>query len=904
MSKAVRPDLLAGAEVVQSINVRIDNAYYNGGRQNMSLALAMDNSIMLVGSRRNWNSTNSPGPVRVQQIDISQLTATQNTTGSGGGRRVLSAKSLKGLNQLLVKNVSCGGSPSAQLTVSSCGSFAVIAYGRNVVRFDFADEKATLLASLQTANGSALAVAVSSDGQVAYVAAGGLWRVDTSASNQRAQLLRKSQFITGVAVDPSGAFLLVSEGQKQTVQQIAIKFSSVVVERTWGHQGWYPAHIAIFPDGSSALVADQQQYGSHLSFWVLKLTGTQQPNKDKPVDKPGPFRCGGESNCGRNRLGSVTFSSDGTFVYGIWQNSSDQPSLRLLRLPEGLRRQKQEQQHQGALDTGNRIVKGTDIAYLRKLKREYRRIVPKLNTECETTEQQRALRIIAQAAGRRLKALLEERPRAAQLQEVMNEATTSISQLSAAVEAALQGYKPLADGTLAKVVAQAMKVGASRTNAVEHLLRRRLGSDMVAPWLARLENVHYDALDRVARSVSPWTCKCKPAPSFAPLHEAPQEVLREAKALAKALDELTAELGLDAAATKKDADTVREKQNLFEVEIVQQCQSAGLAQRLTEQSIKTLAQLQTSIVRLTRDNVSRLALLADQAACRLEVSSALGELAQGVSQQCLSKWRSWQDRLTVRDSVLSFDHDALERFLVTMGRCWWVEPLKVAGVNGATLVRATETALLGVLSAADPPATFADVRSLKLAVDSLQAGAGLPAWLASGGTVDDPKDGAVRAWSAIAVQKHLHSIGLESLATQCERLGITGAVLLSLSDEERDMRVPPGRGAKGLELSAAFCAAVLELKKLDSGAGASPSSSAGRVTAAVDARLSRHVVEALCAETAVAPAEFPIEYIRRCTHGFDDAHKIGRGAFGSVYVLLLPCARGRACCGCLSFWQI
>ena len=474
MSKAVRPDLLAGAEVVQSINVRIDNAYYNGGRQNMSLALAMDNSIMLVGSRRNWNSTNSPGPVRVQQIDISQLTATQNTTGSGGGRRVLSAKSLKGLNQLLVKNVSCGGSPSAQLTVSSCGSFAVIAYGRNVVRFDFADEKATLLASLQTANGSALAVAVSSDGQVAYVAAGGLWRVDTSASNQRAQLLRKSQFITGVAVDPSGAFLLVSEGQKQTVQQIAIKFSSVVVERTWGHQGWYPAHIAIFPDGSSALVADQQQYGSHLSFWVLKLTGTQQPNKDKPVDKPGPFRCGGESNCGRNRLGSVTFSSDGTFVYGIWQNSSDQPSLRLLRLPEGLRRQKQEQQHQGALDTGNRIVKGTDIAYLRKLKREYRRIVPKLNTECETTEQQRALRIIAQAAGRRLKALLEERPRAAQLQEVMNEATTSISQLSAAVEAALQGYKPLADGTLAKVVAQAMKVG------VPH--ERRRTSFEAAPW--------------------------------------------------------------------------------------------------------------------------------------------------------------------------------------------------------------------------------------------------------------------------------------------------------------------------------------------------------------------------------------------------------------------------------------
>lgn len=872
-----RPDFLEGAKETNSIPFP---------RVCASLACAMGDSTVLVGSvSRNYDE----GPVDMYQLKI-ETTAARNTTGSGGGgggaaaharpaRRGISEKSLRTLNRTLRQGGN-NGSARAHVAVAGCGSFAVVAYGYKVFRFDFADDKITVLALTSQSNYAVSAVAISPDGSVAYLTYGkGVYGVDTSGSNQDCKLvagLPNYSYASGVAVDPSGSFLLVSSSQSDTVDLMTRNGSAWKTSKTWNYGSWCPGHIAICPDSSSALVVD-----SHYNrCWVLNLNDT--------VSQPVPFQALATTQY--NSVQSVTFSSDGTFVLfacGNPNNSRDSV-LQLVELPEGSRRRSQERNHLRVACTGEAIVRGTKIQPLRELVGKYRRIVPKLNTQCETEEQQRRLQALAQAAERRLQELLQEQPRAAQLQEVMNGTATSFSQLRAAIEAAEEPgeYKPLADGPLAKVVVQARDVLASRKKAVEHLLMRRLGSDVATPLLTRLEEVHIDSLDHVARSVSPWTCKCKPAPFFAPLHEAPQEVLREAKALAKALDDLTAELGLNAAATKKDADTVREKQSRFEKEIVLQCKKAGPAQRLTEQSTKTLAQLQASIVHLTQQNVRRLATLAEEAASRLEVSSTLGERAKSVSEQCLSDWHSWQDRLTVRDSVLSFGHDALERFLVTMGRCWWVEPLKASGVDGATLVRATETALLGVLSAADPPASFADVRSLKLAVDSLQAGAGLPAWLASGGTVDDPDDGAVRKWSAIAVKKHLDSNGLETLATQCNQLGITGAVLLSLSDEERDMRVPPGHGAKGLQLSAAFGAAVRELKKLDSGDGASPSSasSAGSVTAAVDARLSHHVVQALCAETAVPPVEFPIEYIRRCTHGFDDAHEIGSGSFGSVYV--------------------
>ena len=58
-----------------------------------------------------------------------------------------------------------------------------------------------------------------------------------------------------------------------------------------------------------------------------------------------------------------------------------------------------------------------------------------------------------------------------------------------------------------------------------------------------------------------------------------------------------------------------------------------------------------------------------------------------------------------------------------------------------------------------------------------------------------------------------------------------------------------------------------------------------------DGLLSSAVVRALSgfdAGSNSATASFPIEYIRRCTHGFSDSHVIGRGGFGTVFRAVDP----------------
>jgi hypothetical protein len=58
----------------------------------------------------------------------------------------------------------------------------------------------------------------------------------------------------------------------------------------------------------------------------------------------------------------------------------------------------------------------------------------------------------------------------------------------------------------------------------------------------------------------------------------------------------------------------------------------------------------------------------------------------------------------------------------------------------------------------------------------------------------------------------------------------------------------------------------------------------------LDELLSSAVVRALSGDAGSnsAAASFPIEYIRRCTHGFSDSHVIGRGGFGTVFRAVDP----------------
>ena len=40
---------------------------------------------------------------------------------------------------------------------------------------------------------------------------------------------------------------------------------------------------------------------------------------------------------------------------------------------------------------------------------------------------------------------------------------------------------------------------------------------------------------------------------------------------------------------------------------------------------------------------------------------------------------------------------------------------------------------------------------------------------------------------------------------------------------------------------------------------------------------------ACCIRSPFAKAEFPLDFVRRCTNGFNDSHLEGQGGFGSVY---------------------
>jgi hypothetical protein len=262
--------------------------------------------------------------------------------------------------------------------------------------------------------------------------------------------------------------------------------------------------------------------------------------------------------------------------------------------------------------------------------------------------------------------------------------------------------------------------------------------------------------------------------------------------------------------------------------------------------------------------------------------------------------------------------------LVQLGRCRLVQPLRSAGLDtGAMLLQAHEAVLLRV-----PSVTFADARTLKLAAAALEAGAGVPAWLNGGGGGGSGVENAAkrpRAWSANEVAQHLRDArGQTAAAAQCLSLGVTGAVLLSLSAEDVALHLVGGVGsaAEAIRSGRELVAAVADLRRADAATAAASVSGDGGVgvgrgsggdvggvvdqegrnlssgsaaalaeVAAEDARLGAAVVQALLDHVDVKsgarrppPPQFPLAYLRRCTHGFDAAHEIGTGGFSTVCV--------------------
>jgi hypothetical protein len=310
---------------------------------------------------------------------------------------------------------------------------------------------------------------------------------------------------------------------------------------------------------------------------------------------------------------------------------------------------------------------------------------------------------------------------------------------------------------------------------------------------------------------------------------------------------------------------------------------------------------------------------ASTASARAVAAQSLHRLAQAAAAECAARRRRWADLVTKPGALQQFGAAEVEVLLVQLGRCRLVEPLRAVGLNtGTMLLQTPEAALLRV-----PSVTFVDARTLKLAAAALEAGAGVPAWLTggsggggNGGCVENPSR-RPRAWSAKEVAQHLRDArGQPAAAAQCESLGMTGAVLLSLSAEEVHLHQVGGGDSAGeaIRLGQELVGVVADLKRADtagcvadsgggrgSGAGAggvasNPSSSSGSAAAlaevaAEDARLGAAVVQALLDHVDVKsgaprppPPQFPLSYLRRCTHGFDAAHEIGTGGFSTVCV--------------------
>ena len=238
---------------------------------------------------------------------------------------------------------------------------------------------------------------------------------------------------------------------------------------------------------------------------------------------------------------------------------------------------------------------------------------------------------------------------------------------------------------------------------------------------------------------------------------------------------------------------------------------------------------------------------------------------------------------------------------------------------------------------------FGDVRAFSLTLRRLDAGGGLPnALVLSGGTDDRSQpvehwsavavasfaaealgaaaDGAARALADKCIQEHVTGevsiVGRSGANTQREEVassihrassltrtraraslassvcnnqplllcssscgdGLGTQVLLSLSGEDLVAQL----GLAGDP----FFAFQAALKQLTEPQLASPH----RAVEALDGRLSTAVVRALSAEAGSngAAASFPIEYIRRCTHGFAESHVIGHGSFGTVFRAVDP----------------
>lgn len=454
-------------------------------------------------------------------------------------------------------------------------------------------------------------------------------------------------------------------------------------------------------------------------------------------------------------------------------------------------------------------------------------------------------------------------------------------ELHAAINAAVALQPELADAALDE--ARAML--ADLPGQINRWLTKRLaedGHELAGIALRALRDAELEALARAveehARELV-GRCECALA-----RHESVRAVVRELAGVATVLREAER----TAAAELRDADDQAANLQALAPQLeelvgttTERLEAATVALRAAEAAHRQ-ATLDAQRAQADRD--------ANEAATAVAVVTAtesrehhasvdtLHRLVMQAHEERAAQLSRANDQLGAAGALTRLQPPELSLLLVELGVCAYIEPLAQHGLDAPALQRSSEAQLRRAVQGT-PRSRFGDVRTFRLALESLDRGDGLPPEPRAA----RPADGAPATWSVEAVRAWLAAQQMEAAAAACAEAHVNGPCLLSMSQEDIF-------GAF-TQLGMADCRrleeAITELRREQAAACGRQ----GQPPPAEDATTAD--VEALGAAVAAAltggdPCAFPVGYLRRCTNGFAEARLVGEGSFGRVYRAVDP----------------
>jgi serine/threonine protein kinase len=298
--------------------------------------------------------------------------------------------------------------------------------------------------------------------------------------------------------------------------------------------------------------------------------------------------------------------------------------------------------------------------------------------------------------------------------------------------------------------------------------------------------------------------------------------------------------------------------------------------KLAQQQRATALKRDCSVAKeIEQYDAARLVCNALKQACvaRFQCSHTLDERLVASKIATQDAWEAWQDTIASSNALENLDDNGgLGNLLANLGYCEWTAAFETRGLTLEVLPSLGEAMLCDAVKNSGKN-TFGSVRRFNLAIQQIQRGDGLPQWCAPGGdvsaSVSQPRP--VQIWTPEEASAHLEKSEASAAAAVVAQLGVSGDVLLSLTQDDfvRELGLRDIALWRRLET----CITQLQQQQIEG-------SSSDAVVAA-----SKDVVDAL---RGGDPCQFPISFLRKCTNGFMEARVEGEGAFGKVYRAVDP----------------